>query len=113
MVDFPTPEFPVKARQFSMEQFPHRLHPQPGFGAGAQYGDPRLPVDLIELVCRIQITLGKQHQRFHALCRRNGSHPVNQEGLCYRIDTAAHHHQHIHIGYRRPDKAVLPGQDLL
>ena len=68
-------------------------------------------VDPNQIMGRIQIALVDAQVYGHILIPRDGRHPVNEEGLRHGVDIGGKHHQCVHVGHRRADKVVLPGQD--
>ena len=97
MLDFPTPEFPVKA-----DNFP-----------AMKGGKARRMVNLVKTVRPVQIALVEQDDDLAGLEGRNGRHPVNEEGVGPGHRPGGDDHQLIDIGHRRPGKGIAPGQDLL
>ena len=102
-----------KGHQLAPDQLPQFLHAFAGFGTGADDRKACMAIDPNQIHRRIQVALVHAQNHRNLLVTGDGSHPVDEEGLRHRIDIGGKNHQRIHIGHRRPDEAVFPGQDLL
>ena len=101
-----------KGHQFSGNGLPQLIHALTGFRTGADDSKTCMFIDADQIHCRIQIAfIDTEHYR-HILVTGNGRYPVNQVRFRYRIYIGSKHNQRVNIGYRRPDKFILPGQDL-
>ena len=104
MLLLPTPELPVKAVSLPWRAF---------LGAGGDHPKAGVAVDPHQLACLIQVRFVDAKKGLYPFVSGDGRHPVDEEGLRNGVDIGCEDHQRVHVGYRRTDKAVLSGQDLL
>ena len=99
--------------ELALEGFSELLHSRPGLGAGGDHPKAGVTVDPHQLACLIQVRFIDAKKGLYPFVSRNGRHPVDEEGLRNGVHIGGENHQRVHVGYRRTDKAVLSGQDLL
>ena len=89
------------------------LHALAGFRTGADHGKSGVLIDPLQIQRRVKVAFVDAQVHRHILLPGDGRHPVNEERFCDGIHIGGKHHQRIHIGHRRTDKAVPSGEDFL
>ena len=102
-----------KGGELAGKEAPQLGNALPGLGTGPDYRKACPGINPLQIHRRVQIAFIDADINLYPLVAGNGRYPVNEEGLRHGIYIGSKHHQGVHIGNRRTDEAVFPGENPL